>query len=122
MSWDDYVNSLLPQGISSAAIIGFNGQTWAATKGFSVSVEEGLALVQGFGKPSVFVKDGVLIGGATFIYIRNSERTVFAKRDIECVLIVRTLKAFVIARFNGQPHNSSAVVEKLADYLISVGY
>lgn len=118
MSWDAYISGLTSSGFSRAAILGFNGAVWAASPNLVIPQEEGRVLVDNFHKPSQFVKDGVRVGGQEFYYVRNSDRTVFAKRGIDCVLAVRTNKAVLVGLFSGQPSAPSAAIERLADYLI----
>merc|ERR1711991_897923 len=87
MSWQEYVDKqLVEQGCDAGAIIGLNGSAWAQSPGVKISVEEGRVLMEGFSKPSLFVKDGVKLNGKEFVFIRNNERSVLAKNGIDCVL------------------------------------
>ena len=123
MSWQEYVDKqLVDLGCDSGAILGINGTAWAQSPGLNISVAEGQKLMEGFSKPSLFVKDGIVLNGKEWLFIRNNERSVFAKNGIDCVICSRTIKAVVIAFFSGPPAHHSAVVERLADYLTSVGF
>merc|ERR1711991_1030212 len=118
MSWQGYIDTLEKQDVDAAAIIGFNGASWAASPDSLLSrmtVEEGVALVAAFQKPSEFVRSGVVVGGKAFLFIRNSDRSVLGKLATETVLCVRTQKAVVVALFHAKNlSHCSAVVEKLA--------
>ena len=126
MSWQGYVDNLVGNGLESAALMGLNGVMWAASENslFAQADEASrAALVENFQKPSEFVKHGIHLGGKSFLFIRNSERTVLGKMQRSCVLIVRCNKCFVLGSCDqANLNHCSATMERLADYLLSVGF
>eukprot|EP00126_Sphaerothecum_destruens_P013001 Sdes_comp22248_c0_seq1m20743 len=127
MSWQDYIDTnLLGTGVvHKAAIIGHDGNTWAVSAGFSISPEEGKKLVNGLGSPNLFFSEGVRIGGVKFMCLRAEDSKVYARKESEGVCVVKTEKAVLIGMYDCssvQPGQANVVIERLAEYFISVGY
>eukprot|EP01134_Creolimax_fragrantissima_P007796 CFRG7796T1 len=128
MSWQAYVDTnLVGTGhVSKAAIHGLDGNPWASSPGFTVSPAEANALIAGIADPTPLYS-GITLGGVKYMFLRNEpDRSVYGKKgaDAGC-FIVKTGQCILIAVYEGssiEPRQCSTVVEKLADYLVEVGY
>ncbi|OQV21091.1 putative Profilin [Hypsibius exemplaris] len=128
MSWQDYVsNNLLGTGTCSGALIaGHDGSIWAEggdIKGRASQPE--LALIsKGFEDASGFQAHGAYIGGDRYIFLTSDGTVMRLKKGTGGVIAVKTGQAMILATYNDtiQPGQCSVVVEKLGDYLKSVGY
>ncbi len=125
MSWQTYVDSnLVGAGLSQAAILGHDGNTWATSAGFQVTPAEGQALVGGFRDAAGLRAAGLSIANAKYITLKADDRSIYGKKGAGGVITVKTGKAVLIGVYDEkmQPGQAANIVEKLADYLISVGY
>jgi len=126
MAWQGYVDTnLVGTGhVSKAAIIGHDGNKWAASAGFNVSPEEGKKLLGGFKDASTVQGAGVTIGGVKYMTLKADPRSIYGKKGATGVVAVKTGKAVLIGFYdeNVQPGQATNVVEKLADYLIENNY
>ncbi|KNC82797.1 profilin-2 [Sphaeroforma arctica JP610] len=128
MSWQAYVDTnLVGTGhISKAAIHGLDGNPWASSSGFTVTPAEAAALIAGCADPTPMYS-GIYIAGKKYMFLRNEpDRSVYGKEgsDNGC-FVIKTGQCVLIAVYEGsniQPRQAATVVEKLADYLIEVGY
>ena len=128
MSWQQYVDSsLLGTGVvSKAAIHGHDGNPWATSQGFSVTPAEAKSLLHGCDDPSPLQMSGIKLGGVKYMFLKNEAgRSAYGRKGGEagCV-VVKTNQALVIGVYEGGVQGGACVaaVEKLGDYLISVGY
>ncbi len=126
MSWQTYVDSnLVGSGaISKAAIVGLDGNTWATSAGFQVTPQQALALINGFKDATGLRASGVELADTKYITLRADDRSIYGKKGTGGVITVKTGKAVLIGVYDEktQPGVAANIVEKLADYLISVGY
>ena len=128
MSWQDYVNNnLLGTGTcTGAAIASHDGNIWAEGGDIAgrVTQAELMKINNGFNDPSAFQADGVRIGGDRYIYLTSDGTVMRIKKGAGGAIIVKTGQAIILASYNDtiQPGQCSVVVEKLGDYLKSVGY
>ena len=107
-----------------AAIIGHDGNTWATSAGFAVAPAEGKAIVAGFANSQPLAASGVKVAGVKYMFLRCDGRTILGKKGTSGVHCVKTGKAVLVVVYD-QPITAgqcSVVVEKLADYLIGVGF
>ncbi|KAL3895503.1 MAG: hypothetical protein SGCHY_004662 [Lobulomycetales sp.] len=81
-SWQGYVDTnLVGTGkISKAAIHGHDGNPWATSAGFNVSVQEAQALAQAFNDASGIRANGLHVGGVRHIALRCDDRSVYGKQ------------------------------------------
>merc|ERR1712065_107878 len=112
MSWQSYVDSNLvgTGACNHAAIIGHDGNTWATSAGFANS--------------QPLAASGVKVAGVKYMFLRCDGRTILGKKGTSGVHCVKTGKAVLVVVYD-QPITAgqcSVVVEKLADYLIGVGF
>ncbi|PSS12329.1 hypothetical protein M430DRAFT_60587 [Amorphotheca resinae ATCC 22711] len=128
MSWQAYVDtSLVGTGhIDKAAIYSAKGDSvWATSAGFNVSPAEMQEVVTGLsGKPEKLYSDGLHIAGERYVLTKAEDRSLYARKGREGVVIVKTTQAILIAHYaDGMiAGNAATTVEQLADYLISTGY
>lgn len=126
MSWQSYVDSNLvgTGACTAAAIIGLDGNTWATSAGFAVSPAEGKAIVAGFSNSQPLAASGVKVANVKYMFLRCDGRSLLAKKGTAGIHCVKTGKAVLVAVYDQPitPSQTSVVVEKLADYLIGVGF
>jgi len=130
MSWQAYVDtSLVGTGdVDKAAIFNSEGTSvWATSKGFQISPAEMQEVVGSYKDTAPQKKvqaNGLHIAGEKYIVIKADDRSLYGKKGREGIVIVKTKQALLIAHYpeTVQPGQAATTVEKLGDYLISVGY
>ncbi|KIK69689.1 hypothetical protein GYMLUDRAFT_34092 [Collybiopsis luxurians FD-317 M1] len=126
MSWQAYVDTnLVGSGrVSQAAIIGLQGGVWATSAGFEVSAEEQKAIVDGFKNVSAVQASGLKIAGVKYLFLRDTDRSIYLKKGADGAVLVKTKQAVLVAVYKPplQAGETTPIVEGLADYLIGVGY
>ncbi|XP_055339734.1 profilin-2-like [Paramacrobiotus metropolitanus] len=128
MSWKDYVdNNLLGTGTCTGAVIaGHDGSIWAEGGDVAgkVTQTELARISNGFADPTPFQAEGLRIGGERYVFLNADGVVMRAKKGAAGAIIVKTTQAIILATYNEaiQPGQCSNVVEKLGDYLKSVGY
>jgi len=129
MSWQAYIDSsLVGTGcVDKAAIFDVTGKSvWAASADFTPVPEEIQSVIASFAEqePKKIWGTGFKIEGEKYVTIKAEDRSVYGKKGKEGVLIVKTIQALLVAHYpeTVQPGQTTVVVEKLADYLIGVGY
>lgn len=130
MSWQAYTDNLIATGkIDQAALYSRAGDSlWAQSGSLQLQPTEIAAIAKGFDVPDELQSHGLYIQGKKYFLVRADDRTIHGKfKDDQSdvgVIAVRTKQTILIAHYpTGVPGASaSVVVEKLADYLISVQY
>jgi len=128
MSWQAYVDSsLIGSGhVDKGAIYSAKGDSvWATSAGFNVSATEMQEVVTGLsGKPDKLYAEGLHVAGERYVLTKAEDRSLYARKGREGVVIVKTTQAILIAHYaDGMiAGNAAQTVEQLADYLISTGY
>ncbi|KAH0837178.1 Profilin [Fonsecaea pedrosoi] len=146
MSWQAYVDSRYSKSMSlrcqlqtihilvgtghvdKAAIFNADGNSvWASSPNFNVSPQEMQEVVGAYKDTSVPKKvqsTGLHIAGQKYIVIKADETSLYGKKGREGVVIVKTKQALLITHYPEtiQPGTAANTVEKLAAYLVSVGY
>jgi len=81
-------------------------------------------LVAGFKDPSGLQATGLHIKGQKYFLLKNDERSIYGRHETEGIIAVKTKQAILIAHYppGVEAGEATLIVEKLADYLISVGY
>jgi len=130
MSWQAYVDtSLVGTGdVDKAAIFNTEGTSvWATSPNFKVSPQE-IAEVVGAYKdtsaPKKVQSTGLHIAGEKYVVLRADETSLYGRKGRTGVVIVKTKQALLIAHYpeTVQPGVATNTVEKLGEYLTSVGY
>jgi len=128
MSWQAYVDSsLIGSGhVDKGAIYSAKGDSvWATSAGFTISPAEMQEIVTGLsGSYDKLYAEGLHIAGEKFVLTKAEDRSLYARKGREGVVIVKTTQAILIAHYKDGmiAGNSAQTVEQLADYLISTGY
>ncbi|WP_329448228.1 profilin (plasmid) [Streptomyces sp. NBC_01426] len=124
MSWQDFVdNDLVGTGkVRQGAIIGFDGNMWAASPNFRFLAGEGAAIVKLCNTPENYLA-GVTVVGVRYLGAKGDTRSVVARKSATGVILAKTKQAVVIGRYDESqnPGEAQLTVEKLADYLIANG-
>ncbi|TVY81549.1 Profilin [Lachnellula suecica] len=112
--------------VDKGAIYSAKGDSvWAASPGFTISPTEIQEAITGLsGKPDKLYADGIHIAGERYVLTKAEDRSLYARKGREGVVIVKTTQAILIAHYSEGmiAGNSAQTVEQLADYLISTGY
>jgi len=127
--WGAYTTALVAtKNISQAAIIGFDGVTWASSdaKGFVVSPAEGKNLVAGFKDASGLRAGGTYVAGVKYITLGCDDSLLQGKKGTGGVSIAKSKKAVVVGVYAAeagiQPGNANAAVLALAAQLVKKGF
>jgi len=128
MSWQAYIDSsLVGSGhVDKAAICSINGDSvWAQSADFSLTPAEIREVVSGLsGNVDKLYAEGLHVANERYVLTKAEDRSLYARKGREGVVIVKTTQAILIAHYNEGmiAGNAAATVEQLADYLISTGY
>ncbi|CAK9435985.1 uncharacterized protein LODBEIA_P05740 [Lodderomyces beijingensis] len=126
MSWQAYTDNLISTGrLDKAALYSKAGDSlWAQSGSFQLEPQEISGIAQGFDDASNLQSHGLHAQGQKYFLLRNDDRSIYGKHEAEGLICVRTKQAILIGHYPGgiQPGDATTIVEKLADYLISVGY
>jgi len=81
-------------------------------------------LLTGYKSSASLYTKGFRIGKTKYITHKCDDRSIYGKQGKTGVVCVKTKQAVLIAHYSEtvQPGEAATAVEKLADYLISVGY
>jgi len=126
MSWQAYVDDqLLKTGkIQRAAILGKSGGVWAASKEYKLTSEEQKAVTVAFSNLEATRAGGIRLGGKKYFTLSATEKSVYGKKGADGCVLVKTEQAILVAEYDAPNQQPEAVdvVEKLGEYLKSVGY
>lgn len=126
MSWQAYTDNLVATGkLDKAALYSGAGDSlWAQSSNFQLANEEISSIAQGYSDPSNLQSHGLYIQGQKYFLLKADERSIYGKHDAEGVIAVKTKQAILLAHYPAGvvAGEATALVEKLADYLISVNY
>merc|ERR1712165_582479 len=105
MSWQSYVDDQLvaTKMVKHAVICGHDGNIWAQSAGFMVSVDELKALLSKYS---------------------STDKLVRAKKGPSGCHCIKTTQALIVCVYEDPivPEQAATVTEKLGEYLIGVGY
>ncbi|PFX25771.1 profilin-2-like [Stylophora pistillata] len=128
MSWQNFVEESLlgTSQVARAAIHGLDGKRYASSAGFVVLPSEAQALISGITKdPSPFYSKGIAVNRTKYIFVRSDPgHAIYCRKGKEGVVAVKTNKCLLIGGYTDgmQAGWCSAVIEKLANYFIAIGY
>jgi len=128
MSWQAYIDSsLIGSGhVDKGAIYSIKGDSvWAQSSGFTLSPSEIQEIISGLnGKVEKLYAEGLHVASERYVLTKAEDRSLYARKGREGVVIVKTTQAILIAHYGETmiAGNSAQTVEQLADYLISTGY
>ncbi|GMM32138.1 profilin [Martiniozyma asiatica (nom. inval.)] len=126
MSWNSYTDNIVAsQKLDQAAIYGIDGSSqWAVTGNLALSAAEIQSIVAGFADPSTIQANGVHAQSEKYFCIKADSDSIYGKKGEDGIYAVKTKQAIIIGHSKApiQAPAAAAVVEKMADYLRSVGY
>lgn len=126
MSWQAYTDNLVATGkIDKAALYSRAGDSlWAQSNNFQLNGNEIAEIAKGYDDPSNLQSHGLHVLNQKYFLLRADDRSIYGKHEAEGVVAVRTKQAILVAHYPSGvvAGDATSVVEKLADYLISVGY
>ncbi|KAK6202413.1 actin-binding protein [Scheffersomyces amazonensis] len=126
MSWQAYTDNLVATGkLDKAALYSRAGDSlWAQSSGFQLQANEISEIARGFDDPSNLQAHGLHVQSQKYFLLRADDRSIYGKHEGEGIIAVRSKQAILIAHYPAgiQAGEATTIVEKLADYLISVGY
>jgi len=130
MSWAQYVDeSLVGTGlVTKGAIYGHDGTLWSKeakpANNITASAKEVETIMKGFDDPKEIQQHGLKVSGTTYIVLRSTDKSIYAKRGQTGLALVKTTKALIIGFYDDkiQPGQCTTVVEKLGNYLREAGY
>ena len=96
------------------------GELWAS-RGLKPADGELLAIATTFKDPSTAFANGVRLGGVKYLCLRADDRSIYGKKELNGLVLVKTKKAILISRYDEtiSPGSCTKETEELADYLIS---
>lgn len=116
---------MVSSGLDKAALYSRAGDSvWAQSTGFNIAANEVAELAKGFEDPAQLQASGLHIQQQKYFLLKADDRSIYGKHGEEGIVAVRTKQALLIAHYGPtvQPGAAATTVEKLADYLIGVGY
>ncbi|RPA96419.1 profilin [Choiromyces venosus 120613-1] len=129
MSWQSYVDTTLigSKKLDAAAIFSATGDSVWAASNFKIEPAEMQALIAAYqsqDKMNELASTGFHIDGTKYFTIKSEDRSIYGKQLKTGIICVKTKQAILVAHFPDtvQPGEAASVVEKLADYLIDVGF
>lgn len=126
MSWQAYTDNLIAGGkVDKAALYSrADDSLWAQSGSFQLQPAEITEIAKGFDSAEGLQTSGLHVQGQKYFLLRADDRSIYGKHEAEGVVCVRTKQAILVAHYPSgvQPGEATTIVEKLADYLISVGY
>merc|ERR1712203_1053905 len=98
MSWQSYVDDQLisTKMIKNAVIAGHDGNIWAHSAGFPVSVEELKTLLARYADTDKLAMNGVTVGGTKYMFLSATDRVVRGKKGTSGVHCIKTVQALIV--------------------------
>jgi profilin len=125
-SWQTYIDDQLinSRHVKHAVIAGHDGQIWAKSAGFDVTVEDLKKLLQKYDKPSMFECEGAVLANVKYMYLSKLDRVVRLKKGTNGAHCIKTVQALIVCVYDHPTpaEQCASVTEKLGEYLISCGY
>jgi profilin len=126
MSWQAYVDDQLmsTKMVTHAVICGHDGNIWAQSTGFSVTVEELKGLISKFGNTDSMAQSGIKVAGTKYMYLSSTDKVIRAKKGTSGVHVIKTTQTYIVCVYQEPivPEQAASVTEKLGEYLIQVGF
>lgn len=121
-----YTDNLVNSGyFDKAAIFSADGAgVWANSGNLTLQPGEINVIVAGFNDASQLQMSGFHIEGLKQFCIKADNRSIYGKHDSQGVMCIKTKQAIIIAHYPDgiQAGAAATVAEKMADYLIGLGY
>merc|ERR1712096_405375 len=119
MSWQDYVNTqLVSKGVKEGAIAGKDGNIWAKSDTFALTVDEVKVLAEKF--------DSGALAGQKYFYLSTDEdgNVLRGKQGKGGVHVMRTGQTILMGVYEEPmaPAQAATITESLGDYLKNAGF
>ena len=123
MSFAQFID-LLGTNVTNAGIFRFDGETLAATKGFSITQEEANQFLELYDKGSTFLVEIINFRGNEYSILRADSENIQMRYHSAGLMISRCKSCFILALHNDrvQAQNCYEAVVRVADILRSYGY
>lgn len=110
--------------VKHAVICGHDGNIWAQSAGFTVSVDELKTMLARYSAPDQMAMSGVFIGATKYMYLSSNDKIIRAKKGTSGLHCIKTTQALIVCLYEEPivPEQAATVTEKLGEYLIGVGY
>ncbi|CAD6565686.1 MAG: profilin, required for normal timing of actin polymerization in response to thermal stress [Cyphobasidiales sp. Tagirdzhanova-0007] len=113
-------------GLSRAAIIGQQGGVWATSSNLQIEPEQEQMIIEAFKNedPSALQAGGIKLGQNKYMFLRVNGDSFYGKQGPTGVCVTKSKQAILIGEYvDGMlPVDANNIVEKLAGYLVSVGF
>merc|ERR1712002_200893 len=112
MSWQSYVDTqLISKDLKGAAIAGLDGNIWAKSEGFNITVDEIKTVLNNFDEPSKLASSGI-------------DEVLRGKQGKGGIHIMKTKQTLLIGIYNEpmQGPQAATITEGLGTYLKGCGY
>jgi hypothetical protein len=126
-TWQAMVDGMLVGDgtvVTMGGIFGLDGSQWAVSAGIERRVPLRQHVLARLG--TAFADSNVALSGSLWeewICIRADDRTIIFRQGPNTLFAVKTVRAILLAvQEDGVPGRCSLVIERLADFLIHMGY
>ena len=125
-SWQPYVDAqLIGTGmIKKACIAGHDGNIWAKSSDCHATANELREILSKLGDANRLASSGIEFDGVRYMYLSGTNKVIRAKRGTSGIHICKSTQTLIVGTYEDPvvPEQAATVVEKLCEYLISVGY
>jgi len=125
--WNAYTDALVAtKNVTSAAIIGLDGNTWASSGGLSVTPAEAKVLISAFADASPLRAGGLNAGGVKYIALQCDDKVLMGKKGAGGVIVSKSGKTIVVGAYSAesgvQAGPASSSVQSMAADLTKKGF
>lgn len=125
MSWQGYVDNLMSTNhMTSCGIFGLDGTTWAASKGFPLTIENIRTTIASISDASR-AASGITVGQDRYILVRNDPNvSVVLKKGANGIVGYKSSQSVIIAIHDTNTKSEIALTDigRVIDYLSKHGY
>ena len=86
--------------VNQADIAGHDGNIWAQSEGFTVSVEELKSLLGKYSNTDSLAQSGVTVGGKKYMFLSSTDRVVRARKGTSGLHCIKTVQAPPCLKFS----------------------
>merc|ERR1712002_1205313 len=122
MSWQSYVDTqLISKDLKGAAIAGLDGNIWAKSEGFNITVDEIKTVLNNFGEPSKLASTGINVCGTKYFYLSGNDEVLRGKQGKGGIHIMKTKQTLLIGIYNEPMLNLQLNSFQEISFLLSLG-
>ena len=132
MSWQSYVDDQLlnTKMVTHAVICGHDGNIWAKSNDksadFAVTSEELRSLIGKYADTSLLAQSGVTVAGKKHMHHSPTDKGILLYQPTltfgTWVHAIKTKQTYIVSVYGKYSHAVASETEKLADYLIQLGF